>query len=54
MGKFFSALLPEHEEFISKQRVFFVGSAPLDAGGHVNISPKGYDALRIFSPTEVA
>ncbi len=54
MGKLFPALLPEHEEFIRKQRLFFVGSAPLQADGHVNISPKGYDSLRIISPTEVA
>ncbi|BAU28047.1 pyridoxamine 5'-phosphate oxidase [Aneurinibacillus soli] len=54
MGKLFSTILPEHEEFIRKQRIFFVGSAPLGEEGHINISPKGYDVLRIFSPTEVA
>ena len=54
MGKLFTAIMPEHEAFIRKQRLFFVGSAPLQADGHVNISPKGYDALRILSPTEVA
>lgn len=54
MGKQFPAMLPEHEEFIRKQRIFFVGSAPLDGEGHVNLSPKGYDAFRIISPTEVA
>jgi hypothetical protein len=54
MGKLFSAILPEHEEFIRNQRIFFVGSAPLQADGHVNISPKGHDVLRVISPTEVA
>lgn len=54
MGKLFSEILPEHEAFIQKQRIFFVGSAPLDEEGHVNLSPKGYDVLRILSPTEVA
>ncbi|MGC5325406.1 pyridoxamine 5'-phosphate oxidase family protein [Brevibacillus sp. SYSU BS000544] len=54
MGKLFPSLLPEHEEFITKQRIFFVGSAPLDKEGHINISPKGYDVFRIFSTTEVA
>ncbi|QYR21342.1 pyridoxamine 5'-phosphate oxidase family protein [Paenibacillus sp. sptzw28] len=54
MGKFFTSILPEHEAFIRKQHIFFVGSAPLKADGHVNLSPKGHDALRIFSPTEVA
>ena len=54
MGTIYSSILPKHEEFIRKQRIFFVGSAPLLEDGHVNISPKGHDALRIFSPTEVA
>ncbi|WJH35326.1 pyridoxamine 5'-phosphate oxidase family protein [Paenibacillus sp. CC-CFT747] len=54
MGKLFASLQPEHEEFIRKQRIFFVGSAPLDPIGHVNLSPKGYDVLRLLSPTEVA
>lgn len=54
MGKLFEALLPEHEDFIRKQRLFFVGSAPLSEEGHVNLSPKGHDVLRIMSPTEIA
>ncbi|WP_028550900.1 pyridoxamine 5'-phosphate oxidase family protein [Paenibacillus sp. UNC451MF] len=54
MGILYSSMLPEHEEFIRKQHIFFVGSAPLSDEGHVNISPKGHDVLRILSPTEVA
>ncbi|MGG4146096.1 pyridoxamine 5'-phosphate oxidase family protein [Paenibacillus algorifonticola] len=54
MGKAFEKLLPEHEEFIGRQHMFFVGSAPLTAEGHVNISPKGYDTFRILSSQEVA
>jgi hypothetical protein len=54
MGKMFSSIQPEHEEFISKQKIFFVGSSPLQSDGHVNISPKAYDVMRIFSTTEVA
>ena len=54
MGTVYSSILPIHEEFIRKQRIFFVGSAPLSADGQVNISPKGHDVLRIFSPNEVA
>ena len=35
--------------------MFFVGSAPLDADGHVNVSPKGpIDSLRVLTPTSVA
>jgi hypothetical protein len=40
--------------FIQAQRMFFVATAPLDAGGHVNLSPKGLDTLRILGPTKVA
>jgi Pyridoxamine 5'-phosphate oxidase len=35
--------------------LFFVGTAPLDADGHVNVSPKGpIDSLRVIGPTKVA
>ncbi|SDP15910.1 Pyridoxamine 5'-phosphate oxidase [Paenibacillus sp. yr247] len=54
MGKSFEALQPEHETFIAKQHIFFVGSAPLSAEGHVNLSPKGHDVLRLLSTSEVA
>lgn len=40
--------------FIRAQHVFFVGSAPLDAAGHVNLSPKGLDSFRILGPRQVA
>lgn len=42
------------KEFIEGQQMFFVGSAPLDAKGHVNVSPKGLDTLRILGPKTVA
>jgi pyridoxamine 5'-phosphate oxidase-like protein len=54
MGKAYSVIEGAIKEFIEAQRVFFVGSAPLDAGGHVNVSPKGLDTLRILGPTKVA
>lgn len=54
MGKQFPALLPEHEAFIRRQHLFFVGSAPLSEEGHVNLSPKGHDAFRILSANRVA
>jgi hypothetical protein len=54
MGKFFNAIEDRHSEFIQKQHMFFVASAPLSADGHVNVSPKGMDCFRILSPTRVA
>ena len=40
--------------FINDQKVFFVGSAPLDEQGAVNISPKGMDSLRILDSKTIA
>ncbi|MFJ7512524.1 pyridoxamine 5'-phosphate oxidase family protein [Peribacillus simplex] len=54
MAKYFPEMLSEHQKFIKKQHLFFIASAPLDAEGHVNLSPKGYDTLRILSSTEIA
>ena len=33
--------------WIASQPVFFVATAPAGAHGHVNVSPKGLDTLRI-------
>ncbi len=33
--------------FIESQHLFFVATAPLDAEGHVNLSPKGLDTFRV-------
>ncbi|CAB9508548.1 Pyridoxamine 5'-phosphate oxidase-related FMN-binding [Seminavis robusta] len=38
----------DFKAWIEKQHVFFVATAPLSGNGHVNLSPKGYDALRII------
>ena len=54
MGKFSDSILDQHKEFIEKQKMFFVGTAPLSADGHVNLSPKGLDSFRVLSPTLVA
>jgi len=54
MAKKYPAIEGAIKEFIEGQQMFFVGSAPLDAKGHVNISPKGLDTLRILGPKTVA
>jgi hypothetical protein len=53
MGKTYEAITPEHQVFIEQQPLFFVASAPLSGAGHVNLSPKGLDALRVLDPTTV-
>lgn len=54
MGKFHASIQPPHADFIQKQRMFFVATAPLSADAHINLSPKGLDSFRILSDTRVA
>lgn len=54
MGKVYEAITPELGEWIAGQPVFFVASAPLAADGHINLSPKGLDTLRILGPRRAA
>ncbi|MCC6804243.1 MAG: pyridoxamine 5'-phosphate oxidase family protein [Anaerolineae bacterium] len=54
MAKFYDQISEQLREFIEAQHVFFVASAPLSAEGHVNLSPKGRDSLRVLSPNRVA
>jgi hypothetical protein len=54
MAKFFDGILHQHIEFIRKQKIFFVSSAPLNPDGHVNLSPKGIDSFRVLNANEVA
>jgi hypothetical protein len=46
-------LSPELVAWIGEQPMFFVATAPSD-GGHVNVSPKGLDTLRVLDPFSVA
>lgn len=50
----FPSMSEKHQAFITEQQIYFVGSAPLSADGHVNLSPKGVDSFRILSPNRVA
>ncbi|KAF9907584.1 hypothetical protein EC991_010796 [Linnemannia zychae] len=52
MVQFFDNISDDHAEWIRKQKIFFVGTAPLDGRGTVNNSPKGYDCLRILGPNQ--
>jgi hypothetical protein len=55
MGKLYDEIDERLAGWIAAQALFFVGSAPLDAGGHVNVSPKGpIGSLRVIGPREVA
>jgi Pyridoxamine 5'-phosphate oxidase len=54
MGSVYPEIDDGLREFISAQHIYFVASAPLAEEGHINVSPKGLDSLRILGPREVA
>ena len=54
MARFSDNIADQHREFIEKQKMFFVSSAPLSAEGHVNLSPKGIDSFRVLGANRVA
>jgi len=54
MGKVQGEIQDTHKAFISRQKMFFVSTAPLSDEGHINLSPKGIDCFRVLSPTRVA
>jgi Pyridoxamine 5'-phosphate oxidase len=41
MATVFESITPHQREWIARQAMFFVATAPLSAEGHVNVSPKG-------------
>ncbi len=54
MAERFGSLSDELAQWWREQPLFFVATAPVGADGHVNLSPKGYDTLRIFGRNRVA
>lgn len=54
MSKVHHSITPPVAEWIGRQQMFTVATAPLAADGHVNVSPKGLDTLRILDEMTVA
>lgn len=54
MGKVYATLDPPLVEFLRRQHLFFVATAPLGAEGHVNLSPKGHDTFAVLDERTVA
>ncbi|CAM3602485.1 pyridoxamine 5'-phosphate oxidase family protein [Paenibacillus lupini] len=52
MGTFLNTITSDIREFINNQHLFFVGTAPTEAG-EVSVSPKGYDTLRIIGESKI-
>ena len=54
MGKLYETLSADLRDWLARQKVFFVATAPLGPGGHVNCSPKGGDSFRVIGDSVVA
>jgi hypothetical protein len=48
VGKEYTVIDEGIRRWIKQQRLFFVSTAPLDADGLINCSPKGMDTLRVL------
>lgn len=55
MAKVFDEISEHMRDWIGRQALFFVATAPLDPEGHVNVSPKGpIGSLAVLGPRSVA
>lgn len=56
MGKYWDHISPQAKQVIGKQHVFFIATAPLNAKGRVNVSPKGHptETFRVLDDHQVA
>jgi hypothetical protein len=55
VGRTYDGIDEHQRDWIARQALFFVGTAPLDGDGHVNVSPKGpIGTLRVLDEHTVA
>jgi predicted pyridoxine 5'-phosphate oxidase superfamily flavin-nucleotide-binding protein len=55
MARVYDCIDEHHREWIARQPMYFVGSAPLAEEGHVNVSPKGpIGSLRVLDDHTLA
>lgn len=54
MGKIHPAIDESLAEFLGRQHLFFVATAPLGPDGHLNLSPKGMDTFLVVDAHTVA
>lgn len=53
MARIYAEISPELKNWIAQQPLFFLASAPLQHDGHINLSPRGLDSLRVIGGSEV-
>lgn len=54
MGRTYSAIDDSIRDWLARQQMFFVATAPLAADASINLSPKGIDTLRVLGPRRLA
>jgi hypothetical protein len=54
MARTYDEITDDLRQFIGRQHVFFVATAPSGAAGHVNVSPKGLDTFAVVDGHTVA
>jgi len=52
--KVYTEITPEIARWIGQQPMYFNASAPMSGQGHINLSPRGLDSLRVVDPNQVA
>jgi len=53
MAKLHPTISTELKDWIEKQPMYFLASAPLEAESHINLSPRGLDSFRVTGENEV-
>jgi len=53
MAKTHPKITTNFKNWIDKQPMYFLASAPLEGDGHVNLSPRGLDSFRVTGDNEV-
>ncbi len=53
MGKLVGEITEADTTFILAQHMFFVGTAPKDISGRLNLSPKGLDSFKVINKNQV-
>jgi hypothetical protein len=53
VAKIFDSIDKNLKSWIEEQPMWFVATAPLGAGGHVNVSPRGHDSFSVLGAHRV-
>ena len=54
MGRTYDGIDDDLAGWLQQQPLWFVGTAPLAAEGHINVSPRGHDTFSVLGPHQVA